>query len=632
MDPYFSIASSNNFVDYFEDGWKDLIPVLIEIKPTENKVALQWIANFSQSELDFDPIHFELSKVQFFTARISKTAYQLLTKDPKVVKIELASPLRIMRAKKSQAHSTIGTSKKIPCSKTQFLLGFIDDGCPFAHQDLMQDDKVRFTAIWDQDSKPDFKSSATKASPPKGWSFGHQIDASKLNAAASKLQEHGRTNERSIYSKINNSRVQQRISHGAHVLGLAAGSKISRSILDLAPPYNPPTDDPQTKAYEADLAFVQLPRATYQAPTRGSLAYTIYNGVKWIEKVGCDAKNIVTVIDYGSYLGPHNGESLFERALDQVIGNSQQKMKVVFPSGNALEHRATAQIPKIGKEKKPSQWHWWIPPENEVATFQEIWFDKFVPENTKISLKCTSPNGSDEIEVKPGDQKSIGTNNGKYLSVWFCPKGTHILVRVAATRSDDKNYPIAPSGRWKFALSAEPEKTKPSVVGAWVYANRGGRSINALPRSRRSHLIPMDKSVIVDGRGSMIGMACSTSSTVLGGVNQSATRRYGSTLAPAYENDFAAFYSGAGPGRGGVRKDRGPDGCAITEESSSLRGIASIGNYSGSTWRMQGTSTAPPQYARFLSNSQSDTVKVPVFNGQVSLRLGEFIIPSPGAR
>ena len=398
-------------------------------------------------------------------------------------------------------------------------------------------------------------------------------------------------------------------------------------------PINPPVGQTTEPIQNADIAFVQLPRATLQAPTRGALGYAILNGILWMLQVGRNAEKVVVTIDYGSYLGPHDGTSLFERALDFLIESNSPKLQVIFPVGNAFEQKASLRSNQIGTSKKPSVWQWWVPPENEQVTFTEIWLgdQNFISSIGEFSLTITAPNG-DTVSLESGGEVKTFTKDLKpFAAAYLANDRRSVLLQVNASKGGDAVV-TAPSGRWNFSVFAKAKNR--SLINFWVYANRGGRSTNTAQRSYQSRLIPVSKDTTVDGYASIIGMGCSGKSVLVGGVKLGALRRYGADIfkQAQFESLLAADYSSAGPGRGGAKLDKGPDWSAVTEQSSSLQGILGKGVRSGSSFRLKGTSSAPPQVARLVAMKQKPVVNLVnsiVDRKALQFRVGSEIVALP---
>ena len=638
VDPFFKLANHSGFSGYLDSPVQGVAPFIIEIKQQDAATALLWARDFFRSPCSFDEAWFIGNTVRFFTARFGQQHLNALVKTQlpvTVLAIEFASALtnkRVAQSASMQAAQFISPPKAITQCTSKTLIGIIDDGLPFARADLMLGAKTRVAAIWDQNPNPAFSRNQL-GSPPTGWHFGAHVGKRDLNAL---IKSHrnalGVVNEDAVYRQSDYLRLRHRISHGAFVVGIAAGKSVSRSLCTA----KSATKEALVSIEETELAFVQLPKATIEGPTRGALGYHLLNGVLWLLSVGQSAQKIVVVIDYGSYLGPHDASSLFERALDYLIDLNKPKLQVAFATGNAFEQKAALRSHATGSTNNPTRWDWWVPPENEKTTFTEIWLgdDKAADAVTDFLLTVRSPTGQQLTLTRAGEIQSFTITNHARTDVVaaMCLSADRrsVLFQINATKGDGGES-IAPSGRWSFSLSANTQSK--TAIPLYVYANRGGRSINTPARAYQSRLIARSSDAFVDGSASLIGMGCSNLATVLGGAKQSALRRYGNSSVeqPNYVDLVAANYSSAGPSRGGVRFKQGPNISAVTDESSSLRGILGRGIRSGSSFRLVGTSSAPPQLARLVALRQTLQGSALVSSPPLALntRLGDFILAYP---
>ena len=232
---------------------------------------------------------------------------------------------------------------------------------------------------------------------PQGFSYGRYAPRDALeNFMTESKDSEGVIRESLCYRAANHSMMQFARSHGAHTIGLAGGSVAYKAL-----GHNAHTDVGKfrltDRAANSDLVFVQLPRDSLQAPTRGSQTMHLFNGLKFIvESAGPKVTDIYAVVDYGSYLGPHDSSSLFERAVDafvEQVAKKGKRLHVLFPTGNGRQDKFHAGT-KIDSGVASSL-DLWLPPNNEVATFAELWLRK----DTKwSSLKLRTPDGVSTLQ------------------------------------------------------------------------------------------------------------------------------------------------------------------------------------------------------------------------------------------
>lgn len=599
VDPYLRIALANGFADYDSAALtgKGLIPVTVELENAQAATYLVVKNALKLSKSFCDDIHLQ-DQSNYLTCHLTKQGLETFHSMKQVRRIELAMPLKVQRGKKRT--KTMVTSGTHPCekviqSKGGLLIGVIDNGCPFAHETFRDATRgTRILSIWDQDVRPDFDTNG----PPSGFSYGRYVARQKLHAIMKNaVGVNGAINENVCYERAGYDIMRFAQSHGSHTLGLAGG-KFAFPALNLASGVKVGKTELTDLAAQADLAFVQLPRQFVQAPTRGSVTMNVLNGIRHIVAcAGSATKTIVAVVDYGSELGPHDASSLFERAVDQLVTQVKvvlgKSLIVLFPVGNGRLDRRHAGLTYTSSA--PKKLSIWMPPANEVAVFSEIWFQD-PTKSIEIDFATPTELIGSASKVKLGQTQCIGSPGGPVAVVDVSKDAltgqSCALIRIAPTRSSDSSQPSAEDGRWSVGVRSDSART------VHVYLNGAVRNFGTFKRSKKAHLLhggEKTKTVWIDTQHTTIGAGCGNSVFMLGSYQK--------------WNDAPTKYSGSGPRRGGLTPSRGPDYLVVGEEGQTLRGIRGIGNRSGMTFRLIGTSTAPPQAARvyeqFVNLNQS---------------------------
>ncbi len=616
VDPYLRIAFTTRFQDYDLDAFTGVgqIPVVVQAVASTKDLqqAVKLASTQPSNRLDLAGLSKELP---FFTAHVGVKTVELLHQDAAIKRVEFAMPLRVQRHTPHKQASNLSPSVAIQKSQGTLLIGIIDSGCPFAHQAVRSTTGgTRVLAIWDQDVQPDFVSGG----PPEGFSYGRYAPRGALeNFMIESKDSEGVIRESLCYKAANHSMMQFARSHGAHTIGLAGGSIAYRAL-----GHNAHTDVGKfrltDRAAKSDLVFVQLPRDSLQAPTRGSQTMHLLNGLKFIvASAGPSVKNVYAVIDYGSYLGPHDGTSLFERAVDALVmqvKSQGKRLHVLFPTGNGRQDKFHAST-KIASGVASSL-DLWLPPNNEVATFAELWLRN----DTKWSnLKIRTPDGLSTLQsAKVMEETSCLGGRSSTVAAIDASQSTDkqicVLIRIAPTRTGSAKQDAAQDGRWRIELNAI------STYAAHFYVARGGKSFSAVRRVFQSRWkvranVTVPNPVWIDTYHTTIGAGCGNKTLMLGSFNS--------------WNKKPTKYSGRGPRRGGVNGTIGPNYLVLGEEAQTLHGIRGIGNRTGSTFRMVGTSTAPPQAVRKLSKARKAPVnssgKLPM-PGDLTDNLGEILL------
>ncbi len=157
------------------------------------------------------------------------------------------------------------------------IVGVVDIGLDLGHDAFKSAGKTRVVGLWDQ--------TLTGAAPPAGFSYGVGCSAAELAAGSC---AHSSTGD-----------------HGTHVTGIAAGSKVDE-FTGMAP--------------ESEIAFVNLGEAPGKTGDE-ALTTAICDAVSFIFKTAEAAgKPSVVNMSLGEHSGPHDGQSLADKCLDNLAG------------------------------------------------------------------------------------------------------------------------------------------------------------------------------------------------------------------------------------------------------------------------------------------------------------------------
>jgi subtilisin family serine protease len=186
------------------------------------------------------------------------------------------------------------------------IVGVIDTGIDFEHE-CFRDSAggSRILAIWDQNATP-----LATENHPNGFNFGVEYKKSDIDAAIAGMRT-----------------IQHRDSdgHGTHVAGIAAGN-------GLVAGNGQPASTFVGVAPDADIVVV----AGRAGEAVGDSTATL-DAVSYLLRTAEDlGKPIVINISLGDNLGPHDGTSLLERAIDNYLGKPGRA--VVKSAGNARAH------------------------------------------------------------------------------------------------------------------------------------------------------------------------------------------------------------------------------------------------------------------------------------------------------
>jgi subtilisin family serine protease len=196
------------------------------------------------------------------------------------------------------------------------IVGICDSGCDFTHPSFRRPDGTsRILFIWDQGLTPQPGESA-----PAGFGYGVEYTNAQINAALATA------------TPFNAVRHRDPGGHGTHVTGIAAGD-------GSAPGQGRPPGTFIGVAPEADIIVVA--NRSNGAEGLGTSASTL-DAVNYIfQRAGTLTRPCVINMSLGDNLGPHDGSSLLERGLDNLLGAAGRAF--VKSAGNAGSSRCHAQ-------------------------------------------------------------------------------------------------------------------------------------------------------------------------------------------------------------------------------------------------------------------------------------------------
>ncbi|HUQ76784.1 MAG TPA: hypothetical protein VM183_18845 [Burkholderiales bacterium] len=529
-----------------------------------------------------------LEATSYCTATVREDFFDRLVVDPAlravIRRIELALPVG----------SEVSVQRNLPRPEWppgSVVTGVVDDGLAFAHARLRDGSEPRMQYLWNQDGS---------ANPPQGFDYG--LDLTKTDTAGGtgmKSQMEKNTfaklvDEQEVYRKTGHMQMQPRRhkslaargAHGTHVLDAAAGAHAA------------------TVGSKRPLIGVQLPVRTTADTSGGSLTRYALDGVRYILERATKVPVAVN-LSYALIAGPHDGSSILERALDQLIQLRRAAglpFAVVLPAGNHHLSRCHA---RFRTSAKPRRMRWRVLPDDATPSFLELWLPH-VPATAKVAVRVRTPTGDISPPITEG-QTWVWRPDGQVLAevVYFVAPGpglgrNMVLVAIAPTVSENAARAPAPAGTWSVEVQKDG---KASWVDAWI--QRDDTAFGYRQRGRQSRFEDDAYERFTDG-GSDIEEDNAVSYVKRDGtINPMATGRETVVVGGMHRKDWrAAKYSAAGPvirppGRG-APTPLGPDVLTVSDDGCAHHGILAAGSLSGSCVRMDGTSVAAPQITRWI--------------------------------
>ncbi len=188
------------------------------------------------------------------------------------------------------------------------IVGICDSGCDFTHPSFRRSDGTsRILLLWDQGL-----TRTGSETSPAGFGYGVEYSNAQINAALATA------------TPFTSVRHRDPGGHGTHVAGIAAGD-------GSAPGEGRPGGTFIGVAPEADLIVVA--NASNGREGLGTSASTL-DAVNYIfQRAGTLSRPCVVNMSLGDNLGPHDGTSLLERGLDNLLGGPGRAF--VKSAGNA---------------------------------------------------------------------------------------------------------------------------------------------------------------------------------------------------------------------------------------------------------------------------------------------------------
>lgn len=415
--------------------------------------------------------------------------------------------------------------------KPRVVVGIIDDGCAFAHPALTRDDGTpRVHFLWDQNSRRDPGGQWYRNLPfPYGWELRHDT-MTKASCTALRTGDTSMAYWEVQYAPValgldrhgtdprNQPRDAMRTrTHGHSVTHLAVGIEGGRHPLD---------DQRALSAFDAasprldgaagwPIVFVQLPTRTTLDTSGGSLAVHALDALHYIisraERLPYDdggvspdgaarsgplrraklpdeteepgdnlyPENWILVnLSYGAIAGPHDGSSILEQALAEVVGTSGRFCKMTLAAGNAHRTRTHAMLSLA--EGEGGELKWSVGPDHPFESFLEIWlpgadvrgFALSDADIANVFITVTPPDGSGSCSVRSGsgcllaDEAQQGGVVAGFIRARRVVQGlngTMVLLTVARTRAPllgecDEAGPVGPHGDWRVEIGWGTER------------------------------------------------------------------------------------------------------------------------------------------------------------------------------
>jgi hypothetical protein len=517
--------------------------------------------------------------------------------------IDRAAPSGKVRIDRSERPATTPAVVPPEGASDPPIIGIIDTAIAFLHRAFRApDDKARFIALWDQDDPADSPDPPMPWHRPVDFGYGRELGTAEVDTLLSEWAAlpSDRT-ESGIYERVGHPRPTW--SHGTQVLALAAGSPDSG-----APARS------SDGASVARIVAVQLPELATQRTHGNWLGAYILDGLHFILNRAPQKAPVVVNISLGAYSGPHDGSSMLERAIDELIKSQQGRLTVVIAAGNSRTHRTHARITLAPGRSVDLPID--MEPRDASPNFIETWLIS-TKNLKKVTARLVPPGAdvSESPELDLGDASLLnatclvrvsddGTQGQAFamlhaLAPGSSPNGmtgTQILAGIGQPqRSTQQPAEHSLSGVW--TLRYRNNSSNAVALNAWIA--RDDTVFGSQGLDRRDHGFASTDDELVSDDGTMSNLAWTSHAIAVGGFVAATD----SAPATMYERSGSGFAPGTPEAADGRRA--GPDLCAMAKSASDeFEPISylSLGGRPPGMSNCEGTSLAAPLVTRALLN------------------------------
>jgi Subtilase family len=539
IDPYLLWARDTNFRDY-NLSVDEKISVLVKWPSGQDLPTY-----LSRSIVYEIPVPNQIN-TSILTGQITKNDLDQLIAEAD--RVELGQVVEPVEIKNNFDLETFPPGKRV-------VVGVIDDFIGFANNSL----SGKFKKIWCQDKRTPSCPSGQVWEPCKRMGYGTELTEKNL----------GRPLSSADYPFV-----QSAYTHGSHV----AGAAIHPDAVGIG---------------------VHLPSKVLRDTSGGAMAVQILDGVRYILSSAGPKDHIVINVSYGTYAGPHDGNSLLELALDELIKAYDGRLQIVFPSGNQYESRTHIKLRLDGQGAREKRLRWRVLPDDRTPSFVELWM---MPQDANtVSIELKSPSGRTIGPINLGEQtQSPFTIPCEITAALYFPKSNAMsaisvgaLIALAPTASTNGAGFFAEHGMWEILISSTEQREK--FIAIYVERDDNfGRPV----RGKQSYFV--DSQYERTGRypgqtvddGTAFVMRDGSVNTVVNGQFPISVGAYLS------KERRASSYSGAGSSRLGEYR---PHVMAVGDDSIVRAGKIGCGVFGNSRFRMNGTSVAAPQVTRQIA-------------------------------
>lgn len=402
-------------------------PAAVGLESLDDEPSVKVLIQFSGDITPLINNGFEPSTIAGDVASgiLSLENVQQIAAMPQVHRVEVTRPMQTeLHQSLTETRANVVHTSPLENQGKGVIIGIIDSGIDIMHHCFRRaDGSSRVLYIWDQKLRP-----TGSESTPKDFNYGVEYNEKKINSS---ITAGGPPN--SVRHKDSDTRS----GHGTHVAGIAAGNgsiagneQPAYTFVGVAP--------------EADIIIVLNNAFVEGEVGMGDSANTL-DAVQYLFNRAKDLNRpIVINMSQGDNIGPHDGTSLLERGIDNLLGSAGRIMVKSAGNEGSVKHHASG-IVTVGSTEKID---FKIPTDDINQDTIDIWYDG----RDSFSIMFTSPDRNTSTVVLPGDTTILKLQNGNRIFVDSTvnnPNNNHnrIFVRILPGSAT-----TIQSGTWSFSL------------------------------------------------------------------------------------------------------------------------------------------------------------------------------------
>lgn len=528
------------------------------------------------------------------------------------------------------AWQTLQPAAAVGRKDARVVVGVIDDGAAFAHRSLRGKpiNTTRVAILWSQSperfglSKEYWRlpvlSTQYGSGSTTGW-YGAMMRAEQMTDAMKHATRNGEVDEVACYTSLfeparRHRAIETRFRHGAAVLTTFAGDVSASNAITSGHErprigLNAAVDD---ACSSAPIILVDLPYEQVTISSGRWMPIAALDGVRFIlaearalyQTPDRQLVPVVVNISSGSTAGSHDGNSMFESALAELL-DADPNFAVTIAAGNSRLSRihSAVDIPPGGSASVTFR----VPPAKKFETYVEFWpewltpsSDQSTPDASSLSFSVVAPDGrktgplaaggNGEVFVDAKNRIVAGMNYADNV-VQACQRPMALLVIAATAPHAQFNH--APYGNW--TVRCENNSKHPICLRSWIERDE---IVFGVARPQSAHFTDPEAGGATYSDWDEDAKSLVTRYNTISNL---ASARQAFAVAAGTggrERGFVSPYSGGGSDSGVGR----PKLISRADRSPAQPGVPVFGAYRGARQHMNGTSIAAPQAARWIAN------------------------------